>query len=232
MLKMHEQDGCGCCCLALSSAMPRQGSRAPPALLALRSPPAARYQRAAPASPPAAEEPTAVRIQRLQELMRAGNEAAAAGRYDEALRQYDAVVQQFPEFATTEYARLARGLMLYQLGRTSDAILQVRTEWHMCPSGGRAGLHWQGPCLDHWMQPGLMAPQALAAKRMRSVACHALGRSSAATGCMLRSCRAASGPGGHAAGVCRGACSAGGHAVGGAAHTAAGSGDAVGDCGA
>lgn len=75
-----------------------------------------------------------MRIQRLQQLMQAGNEAAATGQYDEALRQYDAVVQQFPEFATTEYARLARGLMLYQLGRTSDAILQVwRTPgagWH------------------------------------------------------------------------------------------------------
>lgn len=66
-----------------------------------------------------------MRIQRLQQLMQAGNEAAATGQYDEALRQYDAVVQQFPEFATTEYARLARGLMLYQLGRTSDAILQL-----------------------------------------------------------------------------------------------------------
>lgn len=71
------------------------------------------------------EEPTAVRIQRLQEMMAAGRAAADAGRYDDALRSFDAVVQQFPDFATTEYSRLARALTLYQLGRTSDAILAL-----------------------------------------------------------------------------------------------------------
>lgn len=75
-----------------------------------------------------------MRIQRLQALMKAGNEAAAAGDFPSALEQYDAVVTQFPDFATTEYARLARGLMLYQLGRTSDAILQVRLPVAGCPA--------------------------------------------------------------------------------------------------
>ena len=67
-----------------------------------------------------------MRIQRLQALMAAGRAAEDAGDYAAALQQYDAVVQQFPDFATTEYARLARALMLYQLGRVSDAILQLQ----------------------------------------------------------------------------------------------------------
>ncbi|KAL4425538.1 hypothetical protein ABPG75_009554 [Micractinium tetrahymenae] len=126
----------------------------------------ARYQFAGPAQQPAAEEPTAVRIQQLQALMRAGNEAAAAGRYEEALQQYDAVVQQFPNFATTEYARLARGLMLYQLGRTSDAILQLEdlevtlrgyAEWEIAMEFNQrfADAQWVAET-KHW-PPRLMA---------------------------------------------------------------------------
>lgn len=79
----------------------------------------------APAATQPEVEPTSVRIQRLQTLMQAGNAAAAEGQYEEALQQYNTIVRDYPDFATTEYARLARGLMLYQVGRTSDAILQL-----------------------------------------------------------------------------------------------------------
>jgi tetratricopeptide (TPR) repeat protein len=57
--------------------------------------------------------------------MAEGNSAAAAGDYAGALAAFDSVVRQFPDFATTEYARLSRALMLYQEGRVSDAILQL-----------------------------------------------------------------------------------------------------------
>lgn len=53
-------------------------------------------------APAEAPEPTSVRIQRLQALMAAGNEARARGDYEAALAKYDEVVKQFPDFATTE----------------------------------------------------------------------------------------------------------------------------------
>ena len=37
-------------------------------------------------------------------------------------------MRQFPDFALAEYARVARALLLYQLGRTSDALLQLEDE--------------------------------------------------------------------------------------------------------
>lgn len=88
--------------------------------------PAGRYPvRRAPQPAELEQESTAARIQRLQALMAAGRAAEAAGDYETALASYDSAVRQFPDFATTEYSRLARGLTLYQLGRTSDAILQL-----------------------------------------------------------------------------------------------------------
>ncbi|KAI7841317.1 hypothetical protein COHA_004936 [Chlorella ohadii] len=58
--------------------------------------------------------------------MAEGRAAEAEGNYGAALERYTSVVQQFPDFATTEYARLSRALMLYQLGKVSDAILQLQ----------------------------------------------------------------------------------------------------------
>ncbi|KAI3438764.1 hypothetical protein D9Q98_001182 [Chlorella vulgaris] len=87
---------------------------------------AARYQaRSAAPQLRYQEESVPQRLARLQQLTAEGSAAAAAGNYAAALAAYDSVVKQFPDFATTEYARLSRALLLYQLGRTSDAILQL-----------------------------------------------------------------------------------------------------------
>ncbi|EFN57788.1 hypothetical protein CHLNCDRAFT_143137 [Chlorella variabilis] len=92
---------------------------------------AARYPVRGTAPAPGSEpESTRERIQRLQQLMSAGNAASADGEYAAALATFDSVVRMFPDFATTEYARLSRALMLYQVGssdaiRVSDAILQL-----------------------------------------------------------------------------------------------------------
>lgn len=103
--------------------------------------PAGRYPAPRSASSAAADapEPTSVRIKRLMELMAAGRAAEDAGNYAEALQQYDAVVRTFPDFATTEYARLARALMLYQTGRISDAILQLQVCACMARAAPRSG---------------------------------------------------------------------------------------------
>lgn len=37
-------------------------------------------------------------------------------------------MRRFPDFALAEYARVSRALLLYELGRTSDALLQLEDE--------------------------------------------------------------------------------------------------------
>lgn len=44
----------------------------------------------------------------------------------QALSTYNELLRLGSDFAFTEYARVERALVLYQLGRVSDALLQVR----------------------------------------------------------------------------------------------------------
>ena len=52
----------------------------------------------------------------LQQLA-AAQAAAAAGEYTAALLAYDQVVKNHPDLALSEYARLGRAIMLYQVSR-------------------------------------------------------------------------------------------------------------------
>jgi len=45
--------------------------------------------------------------------------------YSQAVAYYDEIIDRFPELAITQYARIARGLALFQLGDKREAILQL-----------------------------------------------------------------------------------------------------------
>lgn len=55
-------------------------------------------------------------------------EAAERGNYELALSCYSRIVSDYPDLAISEYARLRQALMLYQVGRVSDAILVLDDE--------------------------------------------------------------------------------------------------------
>lgn len=67
-------------------------------------------------------------IQAAMQLMQTAANASAAGDWDAALAAYSSVAGEFPDFAIAEYARIGRAQMLFQLGHTPEAILQLRDE--------------------------------------------------------------------------------------------------------
>ncbi|GAB4816712.1 hypothetical protein N2152v2_003758 [Parachlorella kessleri] len=84
----------------------------------------ARY--APPAQPsqrPAAT--TGERIEKAVELLEAARQQSEEGHFDKALFSYEELLRRFSDFAFTEFARIERALVLYQLGRVSEALLQL-----------------------------------------------------------------------------------------------------------
>ena len=46
----------------------------------------------------------------------------------QALKKYTTITKQFPDLAIAEYAKIKRALMLYQSGKTVDAVLEMEGE--------------------------------------------------------------------------------------------------------
>lgn len=64
-------------------------------------------------------------VAEVERLTAEARSAEGRNDYGEALACYEEIISSFPELAITEYARISRGLNLFQLGRKSDAILQM-----------------------------------------------------------------------------------------------------------
>lgn len=61
-------------------------------------------------------------------LLKAAEESIDEGRFQEALDAYTNVIEKYGDLALAEYAKIGRSLCLYQVGRTSDAILILEDE--------------------------------------------------------------------------------------------------------
>lgn len=130
----HTLLACALSALALSAPPPAAAS------IPLASPPPQEQQRRAlgqmgvavrrptPTRAQPEEEPVSVQIERVAALTAAADAAAAAGDYPEALRCESEVVQRYGDLALAERARVRRALLLYQVGRTDDALLQLEDE--------------------------------------------------------------------------------------------------------
>eukprot|EP00803_Ostreobium_quekettii_P000900 evm.model.scf_53EXC.10 EVM.evm.TU.scf_53EXC.10 scf_53EXC:150904-153050(+) len=67
-------------------------------------------------------------VKDVLELNRMAKDATQHGNYEQALESYTKVIDDYSDLALSEYARVRRALMLYQLGRVSDAILALDDE--------------------------------------------------------------------------------------------------------
>ena len=74
------------------------------------------------------EEPVSKKIERVTSLMAEASAAAEAGDYETALRCESEIIARYPDLALAERARIARGLLLYQVGRPQDALLELEDE--------------------------------------------------------------------------------------------------------
>ncbi|MEW5302820.1 MAG: hypothetical protein WDW38_004068 [Sanguina aurantia] len=81
------------------------------------------------------------------------------------METYTAIIKEYPDFALTEYARIGRALLLYQLGSTSDAILELQDE--EVAMQGRAEVHAAMAALLYTERP----LQALRAEEEWDFAC-------------------------------------------------------------
>lgn len=63
----------------------------------------------------------------MQCLLSTARAATLEGDYDKALFVYTEAVRQFPDLALSEYARIGRALLLYQLGDTTQALLELQS---------------------------------------------------------------------------------------------------------
>jgi len=91
-----------------------------------------REQRKPPKRTPSAGEKTrqstlsvGEQVAEIQELMDAARKATDNGEFESALRLYSQIVDQYPDLAITDYARIGRGLLLFQDGQRSQAILEL-----------------------------------------------------------------------------------------------------------
>lgn len=60
--------------------------------------------------------------------LNAAGDAVDKGEYNVALDLYNLIVRTYPDLALSEYARIGRALLLYQVGSVSDAILELEDE--------------------------------------------------------------------------------------------------------
>lgn len=64
--------------------------------------------------------------------LEAAHEAVDEGRYEDALAAYSYVVDNFPDLALAEYARLGRALMLYQTGTKPQRVPSILCSLPRC----------------------------------------------------------------------------------------------------
>lgn len=70
----------------------------------------------------------AIRALEALDCLRQARTAVDQMQYDVAMERYTYMVQEFPDLALSAYARVGRAMLLYQIGRTSDAILALEAE--------------------------------------------------------------------------------------------------------
>lgn len=71
---------------------------------------------------------TKLQIQNVMSLMTQASEASDKGDWATALRCYDEIIKSYPDFALAERARVSRGVVLFQLDRKDEAVLQLEDE--------------------------------------------------------------------------------------------------------
>lgn len=81
---------------------------------------------AVPEAPPVAD--TRIQIQNVMSLMNQASEAGDTGDWETALRCYDEIIKTYPDFALAERARVSKSLVLFQLDRKDEAVLQMEDE--------------------------------------------------------------------------------------------------------
>lgn len=67
------------------------------------------------------------RANQLLSLLDTARTATREGEYDKALAAYNQGVREYSDLALSEYARLGRALLLYQVGDTSQALLELES---------------------------------------------------------------------------------------------------------
>lgn len=68
------------------------------------------------------------KISRVMALMTEAEEASNASDWQRALQCYSDIVNKYPDLALAERARVSRALILYQVGRPDEALLQLEDE--------------------------------------------------------------------------------------------------------
>jgi tetratricopeptide (TPR) repeat protein len=74
------------------------------------------------------EESMKTKISRVMALMKEAEEASDAFDWHSALRCYSDIVNKYSDLALSERARISRALVLYQVGRPDEALLQLEDE--------------------------------------------------------------------------------------------------------
>lgn len=74
------------------------------------------------------EEPVRKKVERVTALMAEAAQAAEDGDWPAALNCNSEIIARYPDLALAERARIARALLLYQVDRPQDALLQLEDE--------------------------------------------------------------------------------------------------------
>lgn len=74
------------------------------------------------------EEPVSKQVERVMALMEEARTASDDGDFSTALRAHSEIIARYPDLALAERARIARGLLLYQVGKPQEALLQLEDE--------------------------------------------------------------------------------------------------------
>jgi len=74
------------------------------------------------------EEPVSKKVERVMALMEEAKTASDDGDFSTALRAHSEIIARYPDLALAERARIARGLLLYQVGKPQEALLQLEDE--------------------------------------------------------------------------------------------------------
>ncbi|KAL0021402.1 hypothetical protein WJX79_000763 [Trebouxia sp. C0005] len=67
-------------------------------------------------------------VAEVRQLSAAAQEATACENYEQALQTYSYITHTYPDLAIIQYARIKHALLLYQAGKTTDAVLEMEGE--------------------------------------------------------------------------------------------------------
>jgi len=73
-------------------------------------------------------ESVSKKVERVMALTEEARTASDDGDWSSALRAESEIIARYPDLALAERARIARGLLLYQVGKPQDALLQLEDE--------------------------------------------------------------------------------------------------------